>query len=75
MRLCVPCVPDPHVHAGHGAGGTDNHLFLWDLRPHELTGTKMERACDLAGITLNKNTVFGDKSALTPGQITLAANT
>ena len=29
-------------------GGTDNHLVLWDLRPHRLTGSKMERLCELA---------------------------
>jgi len=50
------------------AGGTDNHLFLWDLRDIGLNGVKMERACDLAGITLNKNTVVGDKSAMSPGE-------
>ena len=50
-------------------GGTDNHLFLWDLRPQGLTGSKMERACELASITLNKNTVVGDRSAITPGGV------
>merc|ERR1712061_275774 len=39
--------------------GTDNHLLLWDLRPHGLTGSKLEKICDLASITLNKNTVPG----------------
>lgn len=28
--------------------GTDNHLILWDLRPHQITGSKMERLCELA---------------------------
>lgn len=28
--------------------GTDNHLILWDLRPHQMTGSKMERLCELA---------------------------
>ncbi len=46
--------------------GTDNHLVLWDLRPLGLTGSKMEKVCDLCHITLNKNAVFGDASALTP---------
>ena len=36
-------------------GGTDNHLVLWDLRPEGITGSKMEKACDLCHITLNKN--------------------
>jgi len=34
-------------------GGTDNHLILWDLRPLKLTGSKVEKICDLAGITIN----------------------
>ncbi|MEX0595727.1 MAG: hypothetical protein WD512_04435 [Candidatus Paceibacterota bacterium] len=50
-------------------GGTENHLFLWDLRPLGLTGSKMEKICDLCHITLNKNTVPGDKSALSPGGV------
>ena len=34
-------------------GGTDNHLDLWDLRPIGLTGSKVEKVCDLMGITIN----------------------
>jgi glycine hydroxymethyltransferase len=49
--------------------GTDNHLVLWDLRPLGLTGSKMEKVCDLAHITLNKNSVFGDSSAVSPGGV------
>ena len=33
----------------------DNHLVLWDLRPEGITGNKMEKACDLCHVTLNKN--------------------
>ena len=47
--------------------GTDNHLILWNLRPAGITGSKMETICDICHITLNKNAVFGDSSALTPG--------
>lgn len=49
--------------------GTDNHLILLDCRPKGLTGSKVEKACDLVHITLNKNTLYGDKSALTPGGV------
>jgi glycine hydroxymethyltransferase len=42
------------------SGGTDTHLFLVDLRNRELTGKTAERALDLAGITVNKNTVPGE---------------
>lgn len=51
--------------------GTDNHLVLWDLRPLKLTGSKLEKLCDLLGITINKNAVTGDASAQTPGGIRL----
>jgi len=56
---------------GHklAADGTDNHLVLWDLRPHGLTGGKVEKVCEHASISLNRNTVAGDKSALSPGGV------
>ncbi|PXF44656.1 Serine hydroxymethyltransferase 4 [Gracilariopsis chorda] len=50
-------------------GGTENHLVLWDLRPHGVGGSKVEKVCDVAHITLNKNAVPGDTSALNPGGI------
>ena len=47
--------------AGHGfdivSGGTDTPLMLVDLRSRNLTGKVAEKALDLAGITVNKNTV------------------
>ncbi|KAN0061594.1 glycine hydroxymethyltransferase shm1 [Thecaphora frezii] len=49
--------------------GSENHLILWDLRPLGLTGSKVENICDLAHITLNKNAVSGDTSALVPGGV------
>ncbi|KAM0791028.1 Serine hydroxymethyltransferase 2 [Microbotryomycetes sp. NB124-2] len=55
-------------------GGSDNHLVLWDLRPLGLTGSKIEKICDLAHITLNKNAVPGDKSALVPGGVRVGTN-
>ncbi|KAA0168322.1 hypothetical protein FNF28_02482 [Cafeteria roenbergensis] len=45
-------------------GGTDNHLLLWDLRPQGITGSKIEKLCDAACITVNKNSVYGDRSAM-----------
>merc|ERR1712039_690655 len=56
---------------GHklASGGTDNHLVLWDLRPHGLTGSKVEKVCEAARISLNRNTVPGDTSALSPGGV------
>jgi glycine hydroxymethyltransferase len=42
-------------------------MLLIDVRPFKLTGSKVQMACDEVFITLNKNTIVGDKSALTPG--------
>lgn len=44
------------------SGGSDNHLMLVDLRSFdtELTGKDAQAVLDLAGITLNKNTVPDD---------------
>lgn len=53
--------------------GTENHLVLWDLRPQGVTGSKIEFLCDKANITINKNAVNGDKSALSPGGVRLGA--
>merc|ERR1711957_541097 len=54
---------------GHklASDGTDNHLVLWDVRPHGLTGGKIEKVCEAASISLNRNAVHGDASALSPG--------
>jgi len=60
---------------GHklASGGTDNHLVLWDLRPHGLTGSKVEKVCELASISLNRNAVHGDASALSPGGVRIGS--
>ncbi len=42
-------------------GGTDNHLILLDLSESEVTGKLAETTLDLAGITVNKNTVPNEK--------------
>jgi glycine hydroxymethyltransferase len=39
------------------AGGTDTHLILVDLSATGLTGKEAEEAMDLAGITVNKNSI------------------
>lgn len=54
-------------------GGTDNHLVLWDLKPQKITGSKFEKVCDAVCITLNKNCVPGDRSAMTPGGVRIGA--
>ena len=42
-------------------GGTDNHLLMWDIRPHDLTGSKVQQVLDKIHITTNKNALVGDK--------------
>ena len=44
-------------------------MLLMNCIEKGLTGSKIENACDAVHITLNKNTIIGDKSALTPGGI------
>ena len=39
------------------SGGTENHLMLVDLTNKDITGKDAEHALDMAGITVNKNTV------------------
>merc|ERR1719410_3294017 len=60
---------------GHklASDGTDNHLVLWDLRPHGLTGGKVEKVCEAASISLNRNAVHGDASALSPGGVRIGS--
>jgi len=63
------------ISKGHklASDGTDNHLVLWDLRPHSLTGSKLEKVCEACSISLNRNAVHGDASALSPGGVRIGA--
>jgi len=47
-------------------GGTDTHIVWLDLRKHKLSGAKAERVLEVVAIAVNKNTVPGDVSALSP---------
>ena len=48
---------------GHAlvSGGTDNHLMLIDLSDHALSGKEAELLLGSGGITVNKNTVAGER--------------
>jgi glycine hydroxymethyltransferase len=50
-------------------GGTDNHLFLVDLKNKGINGARAEKVLEHVGISVNKNTIPGDKSALSPSGI------
>ena len=56
-------------------GGTDNHQLLVNLRDKGITGSKIEKICEKINISINKNAVYGDKSALSPGGIRLGTPT
>lgn len=50
-------------------GGTDNHLLLVDLRNKGISGGKAEKLLEYVHISVNKNTIPGDISALNPSGI------
>ena len=57
------------------SGGTDNHLILVNLKQSKnIDGARIEKICDKVQVTLNKNSVPGDKSALNPGGMRLGAH-
>jgi len=43
------------------SGGTDTHLLLVDLNPHNITGKQAQETLEKAGITVNKNLIPFDK--------------
>ena len=49
--------------------GTDNHIILINLKNKDISGTKVEKLCELINISINKNSVKGDTSALNPNGI------
>jgi glycine hydroxymethyltransferase len=66
--------------AGHGyrlvSGGTDNHLFLMDLGPKDLTGQVAETALDAVGITVNKNMIpYDPRKPMDPSGIRIGTPT
>merc|ERR1719245_280664 len=56
------------------SGGTDNHLVLVNLKSSKgIDGARVEAVCNKVFITLNKNSVPSDTSALVPGGVRLGA--
>ncbi|KAI1915659.1 Serine hydroxymethyltransferase, cytosolic [Ophidiomyces ophidiicola] len=55
------------------ADGTDSHMVLLDLRPKGLDGARVEAVLEAINIACNKNSIPGDKSALTPCGIRIGA--
>ena len=53
--------------------GTDSHMVLVDLRAQKLDGARVEAVLEQINIACNKNSIPGDKSALTPCGIRIGA--
>ena len=68
VGLC-PLVPSEARFQWRMHTSTADFAPLWQ----GITGSKMEKACDLCHITLNKNAVVGDVSALAPGGVRIGA--
>jgi glycine hydroxymethyltransferase len=49
------------------SGGTDNHLFVLDIRPLGLNGTKASKMLDAAHITISKSTLPFDTEKIMHG--------
>lgn len=52
-------------------GGTDNHIVLMNVASAGCTASRYERLCELVNVSVNKNTMSHDKSALNPSGIRL----
>ena len=52
------------------SGGSDNHVFMVDLRPKGLDGSEVSDTLDEVGITVNKNSIpFDEAGPMKPGGI------
>ena len=50
---------------------TENHIVLVDLRNKGINGARFEKVAELCGVSVNKNTIPSDTSALNPSGIRL----
>ena len=58
------------------SGGTDNHLFLVDLSPQDLSGNDADVALDSVGITVNKNMIpYDPRKPMDPSGIRIGTPT
>ena len=55
------------------SGGTDNHYFIVDMRSKGTDGGRIEALLSELNLSINKNTVPGDKSALIPSGIKIGS--
>jgi len=53
--------------------GTDTHLLIINLKPKKIDGARVEKVLEKANISVNKNTIPGDKSAILPSGIRMGS--
>jgi len=51
--------------------GTDNHIVMVNLKNKGITGSKFEKLAEMCNVSVNKNAIVTDKSALSPSGIRL----
>jgi glycine hydroxymethyltransferase len=51
--------------------GTDNHIVMVNLKNKGITGRKFEKLAEMCNVSVNKNAIVTDKSALSPSGIRL----
>lgn len=75
VKINAKVVADELMKRGYKiiTNGTDNHIVMMSCIDKGLTGSKIETALDQMHITVNKNTIVGDKSAVTPGGIRIGS--
>lgn len=54
--------------------GTDNHLFLWDIRSLKIPSELLQHVLERVGVVTNRNALFGDESALSPSGIRIGVS-
>jgi glycine hydroxymethyltransferase len=55
-------------------GGTDNHIVLVNLKNKSISGAKFEKIAELCNMSVNKNTIATDSSAMNPSGIRLGTS-
>ena len=76
VKLNAKIMCETFVQKGYNVvtGGTDNHLFLLNLKNKGISGARAEKILEYVGIYVNKNTVPGDTSALNPSGIRIGTS-
>ena len=76
VKLNAKIMCESFVQKGYNVvtGGTDNHLFLLNLKNKGISGARAEKILEYVGIYVNKNTVPGDTSALNPSGIRIGTS-